>query len=251
MEETKAWARTVVARADAICTKSARDDPQASIVPPDFDHAGDVLDEIIDTVRVLENLFFLAEKAGLFKFDLRQILMQYLGDVQLVTEFGYHRKNIVGRFHRAMQQIYKQCEKTCPNVRIHIVAHSEGTVISFLGLLWAMSKRTFIPEDPPSAPEVKDVNEEFPPWLKHVHGFMTIGSPIDKHLLLWRRLWISLHPELANGKDGVPAGQIRWRNYYDYGDPVGFKLDSARLWLKHVGCKAFEFCGCERCQAAG
>lgn len=130
MEETKAWARTVVARADALCTKSAQEDPEESIVPPDFDHAGDVLDEIIDTVRVLENLFFLAEKAGLFKFDLRQILMEYLGDVQLVTEFAYHRKNIVGRFHHAMQQIYEQCQKTCPKVRIHIVAHSEGKLSS-------------------------------------------------------------------------------------------------------------------------
>ncbi|HTL16219.1 MAG TPA: hypothetical protein VL793_03230, partial [Patescibacteria group bacterium] len=43
-------------------------------------------------------------------------------------------------------------------------------------------------------------------------------------------------------------GQIRWRNYYDYGDPIGFKLDSARLWLKKVGCTAFEFCGCEKCR---
>jgi hypothetical protein len=245
LEETKAWARTVVARANALCRKSHQDDPQASLVTPDFDHAGDVLEEIIDTVHVLENLVFIAKKAGILKFDLKQILMEYLGDVQLVTEFAYHRKNIIGRFHRAMQQIYEKS----PNARIHIVAHSEGTVISFLGLLWAMSKKTFVPELPPEQPDATDGKEGFPAWLSQVHGFMTIGSPIDKHLLLWRRLWTStaFKPESVNELKTFKAGQIRWRNYYDYGDPVGFNLDSARLWLKQIGCKAFEFCGCEEC----
>src|SRR5262249_22986354 len=148
----------------------------------------------------------------------------------LVTEFGYHRKNILGRFHRAMHDIYEKCKETCPNVRIHIVAHSEGTVVSFLGLLWAMSKKTFNPEDPPDTPDVTEDDKECPGWLKHVHGFMTIGSPIDKHLLLWWRLWKSF-PEAFKGKQlEIPAGQIRWRNYYDYGDPVGFELDTARAW---------------------
>lgn len=245
LEETKAWARTVVARANALCRKASQDDPQRTIIPPDFDHAGDVLDEIIDTVHVLENLVFIAKKAGILKFDIKEILMEYLGDVQLVTEFGYHRKNIVGRFHRAMEQIHEQS----PNARIHIVAHSEGTVIGFLGLLWAMSKKTFVPEQPPNQPEARDGKDGFPPWLSQVHGFMTIGSPIDKHLLLWRRLWTSplFKPELVNELKKFKAGQIRWRNYYDYGDPVGFKLDSTRLWLKQIGCKAFEFCGCEEC----
>jgi hypothetical protein len=245
LEETKAWARTVVARANALCRKSRQDDPQASLVTPDFDHAGDVLDEIIDTVHVLENLVFIAKKAGILKFDLQRILMEYLGDVQLVTEFAYHRKNILGRFHQAMQQIHEKS----PNARIHIVAHSEGTVVSFLGLLWAMSKKTFIPEQPPNQLEAKDGEDGFPAWLLQIHGFMTIGSPIDKHLLLWRRLWTSqpFKPHLVSDLEKFKDGQIRWRNYYDYGDPVGFKLDSARLWLKQIGCKAFEFCGCKEC----
>jgi hypothetical protein len=252
LEETKAWARTVVARAEALCAEASRNDSTESIIPPDFEHAGDVLEEVIDTVFVMENLVALAAKAGVFKFDLRRVLMEYLGDVQLVAEFAYHRKNIIGRFHRAMDQVYNQCQKNCPGARIHIVAHSEGTVISFLGLLWAMSKRTFIPEDPdsPNNREVKDGADAFPNWLKHVHGFMTIGSPIDKHLLLWPRLWTSplFKPQLVNDWPDFKPRQIRWRNYYDYGDPVGFKLDSARLWLSEIAkCNAFEFCGCEHC----
>jgi hypothetical protein len=87
----------------------------------------------------------------------------------------------------------------------------------------------------------------FPAWLEHVKGYMTIGSPIDKHLLLWRHMWDGLESEQANGlfKDKP----IRWRNYYDYGDPVGFKLDTARLWLEHKQkSTAFQFCGCPKCQ---
>jgi hypothetical protein len=44
------------------------------------------------------------------------------------------------------------------------------------------------------------------------------------------------------GDDQVEDQPIRWRNYYDYGDPVGFKLDSARDWLKKAKlARAFDF----------
>ncbi len=75
---------------------------------------------------------------------------------------------------------------------------------------------------------------------------MTIGSPLDKHLLLWPRLWNKFDDALA--QRALPAGQIQWRNYYDFGDPVGFKLDSTRLWLAHQKIAAFEFCGCQNCR---
>ena len=64
---------------------------------------------------------------------------------------------------------------TSPNVgRIHIVAHSEGTVVTFLGLLNGLRQP-----------------EEFP-WVKHVRGLMTIGSPLNKHIILWPELWAGL-----------------------------------------------------------
>jgi hypothetical protein len=122
------------------------------------------------------------------------------------------------------------------------VAHSEGTVISFLGLLQAMSgDQLKTPTSPIDSPQLENTGH-IPEWLKHVHGYMTIGSPIDKHLLLWPQLWDPLNPSLADAV--LPPGQIRWRNYYDYGDPVGFKLDTARSWLDQKRSKAFQFCGC-------
>lgn len=243
LEETKAWARTVVARAQALWMHAGR----PGIVTPDFGLAAEVLDEIIETVYVLENLLFLADKAGLFKFDLRRVLEDYLGDVQIVTEFANYRSDIVVRFHQAMADIYEEQRKNGnQHVRLHVVAHSEGTVVSFLGLLQAMSGQQLTPPASPNdRPQLKDT-DQVPEWLKHVHGYMTIGSPIDKHLLLWPRLWNTLKPALADAV--LPAGQIRWRNYYDYGDPIGFKLDTARRWLDHQQSKAFQFCGCPACR---
>ena len=272
LEETKAWARTVVARAKALWIRQRQSEAdkedntqrelkpwqrivedrtrellmrvrKPQIVPPDFGLTAEVLDEIIETVYVLENLMFLADKVGLFKFDLAQVLQDYLGDVQIVTEFADYRSDILGRFHKAMADIYsKELSKGNGEVRLHIVAHSEGTVISFLGLLQAMSgDQLKTPTSPNESPHLENT-VQIPEWLKHVHGYMTIGSPIDKHLLLWPRLWDPLKPSLADAV--LPAGQIRWRNYYDYGDPVGFKLDTARRWLDQKGSKAFQFCGC-------
>ncbi len=239
MEETKAWARTVVARAQALCA-DAKAVNAAGIVTPDFTLAAEVLEEIIEAIYVLENLCFVAEKAGLFTFDLRKMLEEYLGDVQVVAEFGYYRNDIVGRFHRAMEDILKQVKPANPNVRLHIVAHSEGTVVSFLGLMHAMSGHRLEPDDGTGTGAKIDRQAGHPDWLTRVAGYMTIGSPIDKHLLLWPRMWLGLAPAKANAL--FKNNSIKWRNYYDYGDPVGFKLDTARLWLDRLqGVKAFEF----------
>jgi hypothetical protein len=95
---------------------------------------------------------------------------------------------------------------------IYIVAHSEGTVVTFLGLLRALSK------DPR------------PAWVKNVRGLMTIGSPINKHIILWPEL---VQEYLKPAAPRAPLVQpIQWRNYYDFGDPVGFRLDATWNWLR-------------------
>lgn len=268
LEETKAWARTVVGRVRSVLRgKAAGHDLQTE----DYDLAADVFEQIIETVYVIENLLFIAEKAGLFRFDLKKMLDEYLGDVQLVTEFAFYRNEIVGRFHHAMEQIHQQH----PGAKLYVVAHSEGTVVSFLALLQALAgKRSVLAEKEPScfyesvlresqaarAPQaqgaavpdpVPPVEERESAWIDQVRGFMTIGSPIDKHLTLWEGMWKDLPiSDEAREARGVHLrkGQIRWRNYYDYGDPVGFMLDSARHWLwTKKRCTAFEFCACPDC----
>ena len=215
LEEPKKWARTIVGRLQLRSKKNG-----GGLTPTGCAMIEKVLEEMIDTIKVLERLSFLAEKAGVFKFNLRKILTDFLGDVQIVTEFGKYREDILRKYDDVMEGIYNDC----PEAEIYLIAHSEGTVIAFLGLLRALRKNSI------SASECQ--------WVKQVRGFMTIGSPIDKHILLWPELWKDL------GKpDGAqdPQSKIKWRNYYDFGDPVGFKLDTAREWLNENGWKAFEF----------
>src|SRR5262249_1887911 len=105
------------------------------------------------------------------------------------------------------------------NLEIHVIAHSEGTVITFLGLLRALCEK------------------KTPEWVKSVRGFMTIGSPINKHLILWPELWADVLTAPANPPR--KEDRIRWCNYSDYGDPIGFRLKKTREWLTDHGWDGF------------
>jgi hypothetical protein len=209
LEEAKKWAKTVVERVRALDLQA---DGRLSFNPNVYSLAAQVIQEMIETSRVLGHLLYFAEKAGLFRFDLDQLLVDYLGDVQIVADFSNYRDQIVGLFQKVLARIHHDH----PDAEIHVVAHSEGTVVAFLGLLRALHL----------------VETERPHWVSRVRGFMTIGSPINKHLLLWPELW----QELAAPPRPLPHFRpIEWRNYYDYGDPVGFRLDTARTWLDTNG----------------
>ncbi|HUR46416.1 MAG TPA: DNA/RNA non-specific endonuclease [Candidatus Saccharimonadales bacterium] len=203
LEETKAWAKTVVARVRAL------DCSNGQLPNIDYKKTSAIVAEMVEAIGVVERLLFLADKAGLLKFDLASLLVDYLGDVQIVTEFADYRGKILSEFHRVMKELTERH----PGVKeIYIIAHSEGTVVSFLGLLQALGGKS----------------GEALSWdVGKVKGLMTIGSPIDKHIVMWPELWKDLD---APAK---PADNpIQWRNYYDNGDPVGFELDTARAWLK-------------------
>ena len=226
IEEAKAWAGTVVERIRARYGPELK--KQFDFQSEDFRDAANVLLEMIETIKILANLLFLAEKMGFPKFDLDDLLTSYLGDVQLVADFPAKRQKILQRFSDVLDALWKGVLlKQESKPEIYIVAHSEGTVIAFMALLRAMSLPTRGEVAPPPRPE----------WIDQVRGFMTIGSPIDKHLILWPSVWD------AYNTPGPPVNPpIRWRNYYDYGDPVGFDLDTARDWMKdHRWNPAFEF----------
>lgn len=210
LEESKVWAKTIVERL------RLRGGPAPDgLSEEDYAMLKRVLEEMIETIAVLDRLLFLADKAGIFRFDINKLLVDFLGDVQVVTEFEKDgRGRILTQFGEVMKKIYD----SNPDAEIHIVAHSEGTVIAFIGLLQAMC-------DNPT-----------PDWVRQVRGLMTIGSPIDKHIILWPELWQGYqHPRWQ------PPAPIQWRNYYDNGDPVGFNLDRAREWLRDYDWRAFKF----------
>ena len=222
IEESKAWAQTMIDRMKAFdCSgdPATRDGSNGS-GSVDYAKTRAVVGEMIETIGVLENLCFIAGKVGLPKFKLRNLLDDYLGAVQLVAEFKDYGGRIFDRFSGMMRDLLT----AHPDVKdIYIVAHSEGTVVTFYGLLAALS-----------VPGGADQE-----WVKRVRGYMTIGSPIDKHIVMWPNLWKKFHEHLDKDGKAIPwtAKGVRreeaivWWNYYDFGDPVGFKLDTARDWL--------------------
>lgn len=195
LEDVAPWVRTIVSRVrmnDLSSQKLTADDQR---------RIEQVLGEMLQTISVLERLCFLADKLGLFSFDLKKVLVDYADDVQIVAEFRDEGQRIGKVFAGRMEAIAEEF----PKAEIYLVAHSEGTVVSLLGLLNSIC------------------HPEGSKWIRNVRGFMTFGSPIDKHLILW--------PELFQGFScpGGPRDKpIEWRNYYDFGDPVGFDLDTAR-----------------------
>jgi len=193
LEEIQPWVRTIIGR---VHRRRLND-----LTDADVRMIEQVLGEMLQTVDVLERLCFLADKMGVFSFDLKKVLIDYLDDVQVVADFKQEGGEIGKVFADQMQAVHEEFENA---EEIYIVAHSEGTVVALLGLLTAMC-------DPKN------------PWISKVRGLMTFGSPIDKHLILW--------PDLFAGfKDACnkPPAPIEWHNYYDYGDPVGFELETAR-----------------------
>ena len=210
LEESKKWANTIVER----LRLRWRIKGSLGVRDADFGLLKQVLGEMIQTIAVLDRICYLGERAGLFSFDLRRLLEDYLGDVQIVTEFESTRVNILKAFRDVMQDAHT----AFPAAEIYVVAHSEGTVVALLGFLNA-----FRDEKPPD-------------WINSVRGFMTLGSPIDKHLVLWPELFGEGPPRQT------PDQKIEWRNYYDRGDPIGFALDDARAWLQmHKWENVFNF----------
>jgi hypothetical protein len=248
IEETKAWARTVVERLRArynYFREEARklgtwapgkgdSDLPVELHREDFSAAADAIEEMIETFAVLDHLLLVFEKLGLLKFNLNELLTGYVGDVQVVADFPDQRRAILDKFRAVLDQVSALNDKA----EIYLVAHSEGTVVAFLGLLEAMAGQPRANGQPTTDP---------PKWVAQVRGLMTIGSPIDKHLILWPDIWDDLqtpHPELKEmlKQAGGKIREIKWRNYYDYGDPVGFRLDTTRDWLRdHHWKQFFEF----------
>jgi len=168
---------------------------------------------------VLGRIFCLSGKMGLFSFDLDKVIKDYLDDVQLVAEFKEQSGLVIHRFSKQLDAIYQEVTELGVQPEIYLVTHSEGTVVALLGLLSAICGK-----DPVHG-------AARPPWLDAVRGWMTIGSPIDKHLVLWPELFEDLttpvHQPRTQAANANPT-LIEWRNYYDLGDPIGFKLSKAR-----------------------
>ena len=242
LEDAKAWGKTVVSRARALYQRV-----EGRVETADFDLAAGAVDEIVETVQILENLLAVLNKAGIFKFDLAPLLRDYVGDVQVVADFPVYREAIVAHFQSVLAGAHVALQKTAVEMahrfpgqdikrEIYVVAHSEGSVVAYLGLLRGLAGLAAM-----QASGAPAADQDQARWIDDVRGFMTIGSPIDKHLILWPRMWTDSQGGPLKAFGPRQAGPIRWRNYSDLGDPIGFKLDTARRWMTGQAITAFEF----------
>ena len=211
LEKTKRWARTVIGRLVLRAAQTRKPLPDR-----EQDRLMTVLDEMVETIAVLERLNFLAAKAGLFEFKLQRLLTDYVDDVQLVADFPTYRAQILETVNDVMKA--GLALGGGKPTELYVVAHSEGSVVAFLALLTALA-------DPAKYP-----------WIESTRGLMTIGSPIETHHLLWPELWTNLRPAPSSN-----VGRIVWHNYYDSGDPIAYPLTSTTKWLedREVGFDRF------------
>ena len=252
LEETRKWARNIAARLDLLARRAMSEEAKKiHSTSADLENIvnrwrqenrheneliENMLEEVIQGVTIADRLAFVAEKAGLFKFELKKLLLDYVDDIQVVTEFQTSRERLVKKFSELMERI----STNYGNARIYVVAHSEGTVVSFLGLLRGLR-------------EAKDDKAH---WTTKVRGVMTIGSPLNKHVKLWPELFSpeNLTQDYVDRDDGKrlatnekgqaltppdEENRIPWRNYYDHGDPIGFDLGPTRAWMADHGWEPF------------
>jgi hypothetical protein len=161
----------------------------------------EAIDNLETLLGLLDKLATISRKTKLFS----RIMCDFLGDVQMYAEVDPIHNTVNDVFRDALNDIADTRRKIgvgFNSSEIYIVAHSEGTVVSWKSLMLARSAAVT------------------PAWLDEIKGFVTLGSPIDKHHLFW-------------GEQNFPrdiktpqTSKIRWWNFWDYSDPVGHSLDS-------------------------
>ncbi len=152
-------------------------------------------------------LALISKKSKLFG----TILCHFLGDVQMYAEVNPIHTAVNGVFAAALDDIADTRDKikdengakvTFASRQTYIVAHSEGTVVSWKSLMLAA--------EAPAQPA----------WLQEIEGLVTLGSPIDKHHLFWGEQ--NFPPDIKTPQ----AKKIPWWNFWDYSDPVAHSLHS-------------------------
>ena len=210
-------------------------------------------------------LFLLADTMLLLRFCMKfrfkemedLIFAKVLGDAQQYGEYARCRGRAVRRFHKMMARIeavHREREEEREaeqglnprEARYVIIAHSLGSIMSFDALLYAHAKRSIRRSGRgkwvfPGYRKVygmgsnPDTN-----WVWRVKSFVTLGSPIDKYLMLW---WLNYRYLLNHDQwferteskvqtchctGPVRKSPIDHFNYCDELDPVGHNLDVAK-----------------------
>lgn len=283
IEEVRHWARTVVERI------GQRYGGGHGLAPKSMHLAAFVVEEIAEMLTALGAIVSLTKPFGFSRRSFDQSIIAYLGDVQQAGDYVRQREKFRLRFLNRLSWLSARY----PKAEIHIIAHSEGSAVSLYSLLTVLDQNftgcvtRFQDAWKLETQPVRNTRKWFDEfwekersnegarkewvhsrwlnlrekdddsylldfgWVKRLRSFTTLGSPIDKHLILWPEMWTDF---AAGARWFRPEEKIRWRNYYDYADPVGYELDTARKKLvgepakdgkpaepAEWGCEAFQF----------
>jgi len=181
---------------------------------PRFQAARDAIDNLEKMLLMLKWLAAINKKSDL----LVKILEKFAGDVEMYVESRALRGEINGKFLAVLKNVGSMRAQIVTEMRerfhvelepgqdTYIVAHSEGTVVSYNSLVQAAKER--------------EADNTRYPWLQNVRALITLGSPLDKHYGIWDNRFRT--DELTRLTELKP--KIAWRNYWDRSDPVGYGL---------------------------
>lgn len=220
------WTETVIARNEKKRASDEASGDEASVKSRSWLIK---LLHIINEVILFVNSFLSFKGKGIQDV----VFNKYLSDVQLYGEHLNVRGRAVSRFHRMMERIYEWHVKgeeekgTNRNPRFIFLAHSLGTVLTMDSLCYAHVDHQKNPMPFPSYHETSDGKkiEYNYDWAKYAHTLITLGSPIDKYIVLWWQNYDYLKDPGLYTKRG---NRILHINYTDEQDPVGHKLDKFR-----------------------
>lgn len=217
---------------------------------------------VLKTLGLLVETLILTGKAMSFRLkDAKDLIFtKFLGDVQQYGEYSRCRGQAVRRFHKLMTRVHHQHLQDHPHIdpQYTVIAHSLGTVMSMDAILYARAQRavregnlsispnlpfegylkegenTLIENNKQgslTADEQKKYQDEMleelldAKWIDHLKSFVTLGSPIDKYLIMWWMNYKYLTEPASWLEPEKP--RIDHYNYCDEQDPVGHELDVA------------------------
>ena len=230
-QEPSDWARGLVGRLlnrNDVAIDAAKEKHRASASAAKGTDRLEVSDGVPFWIRRL--LFFLAEFLILLRLAMNfrfkemsdLVFSKFLGDAQVYGEYEFVRGRAVKHFHTEMQKIHSAEDGA--EYRIVVVAHSLGSIMSFDALTYAAADHAHRCGSD-RWPGYEESESGFPgvAWLEHVEAFVTLGSPIDKYLMLWPHNYRHLVDQQWFGD--ADHEQIRHFNFCDELDPVGHRLD--------------------------
>ena len=211
-EDTGSWVEAAARRAWTSHTKANRSDSDSDL---------GLLSRIVKILRFADSnipaLLFRRYASTIGSF--REVAFgEYLSDVQAYAESARVRSEARSRFVSTLDRISTSVALDYPDVdlRFTVIGHSLGSVLAFDSLLtyWA---------------EPGDARNRV---LGKVGTLITLGSPIDKVLGIWKGNYKPFEQSVAKPL----RKRIPHLNYSDEQDPIGGYLDSAasQVWYDKV-----------------